>query len=108
MTGPAIVHLLTQRLQVVQQISEVQAREVLHQQRRRGVEFELLGVQQEITAGTSEAREGALQDARKRMQIATAEIAACDALCVELELRLEELDRQIAASRSTAMRGANR
>ncbi|MES5481273.1 hypothetical protein QMZ05_00825 [Bradyrhizobium sp. INPA03-11B] len=98
--GSTIVEMLNLRLQVVQQISAVQSRNLHNRQLGGGAEFELHRIEQEIAAtGNAQAVAGALEDARERLQKANAEMAACDALCAELEGRLEELDRCIAASR---------
>lgn len=98
--GPTMVEMLSLRLQVVQQISAAQSRNLHNRQLGGGAEFELQRIEQEIAAtGNAQAVAGALEDARERLQRANAEMAACDALCAELEGRLEELDRCIAASR---------
>lgn len=96
-----LVDALNQRLQVVQEVSSAQSRSVLNRQLGGGAEFEIQQIEQEIVAtGVSDALSKALEDARERWQKAQAEIAACDAHCAALELRLEELDRWIAASSS--------
>ena len=95
-----VVEMLTQRLQIVQQISAVQSRNLLHRQLSGGAQFEFEGIEQEIAvSGCTHDLAKALADARERFQIANAEIAECDALCAALEQRLEELDKCIAASR---------
>lgn len=96
-----LVDALKQRLQVVQEVSSAQARSVLNRQLGGGAEFEIQQIEQEIAAtGVSDALRKALKGARERWQKAQAEIAACDSHCAALELRLEELDRWIAASSS--------
>ncbi|MBR1025047.1 hypothetical protein JQ559_15195 [Bradyrhizobium viridifuturi] len=99
--GPlTVVQMLTQRLQVVQEISAIQSRNLLHRQLGGGAEFEIRGIEQEIAvSGCTHGLAKALADARERLQMASAEIAECDAHCAALEQRLEELDRCIAASR---------
>lgn len=96
-----LVEALTQRLQVVQEVSLAESRSVLNRQIGGGAEFEIQQIEQEIAAaGVSDALRKALRDARERWQKAQAEVAACDARCAALELRLEELDRLIAANSS--------
>lgn len=96
-----LVDALNQRLQVVQQVSSAQARGLLNRQLGGGAEFEIQQIEQEIAAtGVSDALSQALNEARARWQKAHAEIAACDSRCAALELRLEELDRWIAAGSS--------
>ena len=99
--GPlTVVEMLTRRLQVVQEISAVQSRNLLNCQLSGGAEFEIQGIEQEIAAvGGSHERAKALADARERLRKVNAEMAECDAQCAALEQRLEELDRQIAAGR---------
>jgi hypothetical protein len=94
-TGPtAVVEMLTQRLQVVQEISAIQARNLLNRQLGGGAEFEIQGIEQEIAAtGCSSKLARALADARERLQKANAEMAECDAHCAALERCLEQLDR---------------
>ncbi|MDH2380830.1 hypothetical protein [Bradyrhizobium sp. CER78] len=95
-----LVDVLNQRLQVVQEIASVQSRNLLHRQRRGGIEVEIQRIEKEIgTAGISDTLAGSLADARDRLQRESTEMAAGDAHCAELERRLEELDRQIAAAR---------
>lgn len=95
-----VVEMLTRRLQVVQEISVVQSRNLLNYQLSGGAEFEIQGIEQEIAAiGGSHELAKALADARERLQMANAGIAECDAQCAALEQRLEELDRRIAADR---------
>jgi hypothetical protein len=100
-TGPtAVVEMLTQRLQVVQEISAIQARNLLNRQLGGGAEFEIQGIEQEIAAtGCSSKLARALADARERLQKANAEMAECDAHCAALERCLEQLDRWISADR---------
>jgi hypothetical protein len=94
-----LVEALNQRLQVVQEVSSAQARGLLSRQLGGGAEFEIQQIEQEIAAkGESHALTKALADARERWQMASTEMAACDAQCAALELRLEELDGWIAAS----------
>jgi hypothetical protein len=89
---------LNQRLQLVQEVSSAQARSLLNRQLGGGAEFEIQHIEQEIAAtGSSDALTKALEDARERRQRAHAEMAAWDAQCAALELRLEELDGWIAA-----------
>lgn len=96
-----LVEALNQRLQVVQEVSSAQSRSVLNRQLGGGAEFEIQQIEQEIAStGVSDALRKTLEDARERWQKAQAEIAACDSHCAALELRLEELDRWIAASSS--------
>ena len=96
----ALVDVLKQRLLVVQEISSIQSRSLLNRQRSGGAEFEIERIEREIAAtGASHALADALKDARERMQQANTELAACDAHCAALELRLEELDRLIADGR---------
>lgn len=96
-----LVDALNQRLRFVQEVSSAQARSLLNRQLGGGAEFEIQQIEQEIAAtGVSDALRNALKDARERWQKAQAEIAACDSHCAALELRLEELDRWIAASSS--------
>lgn len=98
--SPSLVDLLEQRLRIVQETAAAQSRNVLHRQLGGGTEFEILGIEQEIaTTGWSHALATALANARERLREANATVAACDADCVALELRLEELDRRIAAGR---------
>jgi hypothetical protein len=99
--GPvALVEMLAQRLQIVQEISSAQSRNLLNRQLGGGAEFEIQQIEQEIAAtGSSHARAKALEDARERLQRASAEMAECDGLCATLELRLEEVDRWIAAGK---------
>lgn len=99
--GPmALVEMLTQRLQVVQDISSAQSRNLLNRQLGGGAEFDIQRIEQEIaTRGPSYALAKALDDARERLRKANTEMAECDAHCAALELRLEELDRWIAAGR---------
>lgn len=96
-----LVDALNQRLRFVQEVSAAQARSLLNRQLGGGAEFEIQQIEQEIAAtGVSDALSMALKDARERWQNAHAEIAACDSHCAALELRLEELDKWIAASSS--------
>lgn len=96
-----LVEALNQRLQVVQEVSSAQARSLLNRQLGGGAEFEIQQIELEIAAtGVSDALSKALEYARERWQKAQAELAAYDAHCAALELRLEELDRWIAASSS--------
>ncbi len=95
-----LVEMLTQRLQVVQEIAAIQSRNLLNRQLGGGAEFEILRIEREIAAtGWSHALADALADARERLQEANAQAAACEVECGALELRLEELDRWIAADR---------
>ncbi|MBR0857088.1 hypothetical protein [Bradyrhizobium liaoningense] len=95
-----VVEMLTRRLQLVQEISAVQSRNLLNRQHSGGAEFEVQGIEQEIAAtGGSHDLAKALADARERFQMANTEMAECDTLCAELEQRLEELDGLIAAGR---------
>lgn len=97
----SLVDALNQRLQVVQEVSSAQARSLLNRQLGGGAEFAIQQIEQEIAAtGVSDALRKALEDARERWQKAQSEIAACGSRCAALELRLEELDRWIAASSS--------
>jgi hypothetical protein len=97
---PTVVEMLIQRLQVVQEISAAQSRNLLNRQLGGGAEFEIQGIEQEIAAsGCSRELARTLADARERLRKANAEMAECDAHCAALEQRLEELDRRIAASR---------
>ncbi len=100
-TGPlTVVEMLTRRLQVVQEISAAQSRNLLNRQLGGGAEFEIQGIEQEIAAsGGSRELARTLEDARERLRKANAEMAECDAHCAALEQRLEELDRWIAAGR---------
>ncbi|WP_407180977.1 hypothetical protein [Bradyrhizobium sp. STM 3562] len=92
--------MLIQRLQVVQEISSAQSRNLLNRQLSGGAEFEIHGIEQEIAmSGCSHELARALADARERLQKANAEMADCEAHCAALEQRLEELDRWIAAGR---------
>lgn len=96
-----LVNALNQRLLVVQEVSSAQTRSLLNRQLGCGAEFEIQQIEQEIAAtGVSDALSKALKDARGRWQKAQAEVAACDSHCAALELRLEELDRWIAAGSS--------
>lgn len=96
-----LVEALNQRLQLVQEVSSAQSRSVLNRQLGGGAEFEIQQIEREIAAtGVSDALSLALKDARERWQSARAEMAACDSRCAALELRLEELDRWIAAGNS--------
>ncbi|ULK97219.1 hypothetical protein [Bradyrhizobium sp. I71] len=96
---PTVVEMLTQRLQVVQEISAAQSRNLLNRQLGGGAEFEIQCIEQEIAAsGCSRELARTLADARERLRKANAEMAECDAHCAVLEQRLEELDRRIAAS----------
>jgi hypothetical protein len=98
--SPTLVDVLQQRLQVVQEISSIQSRNLLNRQLGGGAELHLQRIEQEIAAaGSSRALVDALKDARERLENATAAIAACDAHCAALERRLEELDEWIAADR---------
>ena len=99
--GPlTVVQMLTLRLQVVQEISAIQSRNLLHRQLGGGAEFEIQGIEQEIAVlGRTLGLAKALADARERLQMSIAEIAECDARCAALEQRLEELDKSIAAGR---------
>jgi hypothetical protein len=95
-----VVEMLTQRLQVVQEISAAHSRNLLNRQLSGGAEFEIQGIEQEIAAsGGSDALAKSLADARERMQMANAEMVECATHCAALEQRLEELDEWIAASR---------
>jgi hypothetical protein len=94
---PTVVEMLHRRLQIVQEISAAQARNVRNRQMGGGAEFEVQRIEQEIAAGCSQALSSALEDARERLQRANAEIEACEAHCAGLEQCLEELDRRIAA-----------
>ncbi|WP_027550978.1 hypothetical protein [Bradyrhizobium sp. Cp5.3] len=95
-----VVEMLTQRLQIVQEISAAQSRNLLNRQLSGGAEFDIQGTEQEIAAsGCSRELVRTLADARERLRKANAEMAECDAHCAALEQRLEELDRCIAASR---------
>lgn len=96
-----LVEALNQRLQVVQEVSSTQARSLLNRQLGGGAEFEIQQIEREIAAtGVSDALSKALGDARERWRNARAEMARCDSHCAALELRLEELDRWIAAGNS--------
>ncbi|ANW01706.1 hypothetical protein [Bradyrhizobium icense] len=93
----SLVEALNQRLQIVQEVSSAQARSLLNRQLGGGAEFEIQQIEQEIAAsGPSHALTKALEDAYERRQRAHVEMAACDAQCVALERRLEELDGWIA------------
>jgi hypothetical protein len=97
---PTVVEMLTQRLQVVQEISAAQSRNLLNRQLGGGAEFEIQGIEQESAAsGCPRELARTLADARERLRKANAEMAECDAHCAALEQRLEELDRRIAAGR---------
>lgn len=100
-TGPlTVVEMLAQRLQVVQEISAAQSRNLLNRQLGGGAELDIQGIEQEIAAsGCSRDLARTLADAGERLRKANAEMAECDAHCAALEQRLEELDRCIAASR---------
>lgn len=100
-TGPlTVVEMLTQRLQVVQEISAAQSRNLLNRQLSGGAEFDIQGIEQEIAAsGCSHELARTLADARERLRKANAAMSECDAHCAALEQRLEELDRWIAAGR---------
>ena len=94
-----LVEALNQRLQVVQEISSAQSRNLLNRQLGGGAEFEIERIEQEIAlTGSSHALAKALEDARERLQKASTVMAECDAHCATLERRLEELDGWIAAS----------
>jgi len=94
------LQMLAQRLQIVQEISTVQSRNLLNRQLGGGAEFEIEGIEQQIAAsGCSRDLAKTLADARERLRKANAEMAECDARCSALGQRLEELDRCIAASR---------
>ena len=100
-TGPlTVVEMLTERLQVVQEISAAQSRNLLNHQLSGGAEFDIQGVEREIAAsGCSHELARTLADARERLRKANAAMAECDAHCAALEQRLAELDRWIAAGR---------
>jgi hypothetical protein len=99
--GPlTLVEVLTRRLQVVQEISSAQSRQLFNRQRRGGAEFEIEQIEREIAAtGASEALAAALRDARARLWEVNAAMEACDAECAALELQLEDLDRRITDAR---------
>ena len=100
MSGGPLTEMLTLRLHVVQEISAIQSRNLLHRQLGGGAEFEILGIEQEIAAsGCTLGLAKALAVARERLQMSIAEIAECDARCAALEQRLEELDKSIAAGK---------
>lgn len=98
--SPTLVEVLQQRLQIVQEISSVQSRNLLNRQLGGGAELQLQQIEQEIAAtGSSHGLVDALEGARERLKNANAAIATCDAHCAALERRLEELDEWIAADR---------
>jgi hypothetical protein len=97
---PALVELLRQRLQVVQEISSLQSRNLLNHQVGGGAELEIVQIERDIAnEGRSQSLVRALEDARERLQRASDATVECDAHCAVLERRLEELDKCIAAGR---------
>lgn len=81
---PTVVEMLTQRLQVVQEISAAQSRNLLNRQLGGGAEFEIQCIEQEIAASgcsrelarTSRMRASAYERQMPRWQNATL-IAPC-------------------------------
>ncbi|MGY8630956.1 hypothetical protein RAD15_00490 [Bradyrhizobium sp. 14AA] len=95
-----LVDMLKERLLVVQQISAVQSRSLLHRQLGGGAGFEIQRIEREIAEiGASYAFTKTLEDARGRLASADAGMAECEARCAALERRLEDLDRWIATSK---------
>ena len=94
-----LVELLKQRLKVVQEISSVQSRNLFNRQLGGGAELEIIQIERDIAAkGSSQSHVETLADARKRRQNADDATLECNAHCAELERRLEQLDRSIAAA----------
>lgn len=98
----ALVELLKQRLEIVQELSLVQSRGVLNRQRGGGADFEIAQLERKIAdGGCSRSFVETLADARERRRKADDAEAECNSRCAELEQRLEQLDRSIAAASSS-------
>jgi hypothetical protein len=97
-TSPAIIELLKERLQFVQDISLLNARHLLNQQLAGGAEFTIAQIEREMAeCGVEQARSAALEEARERHRQANAAMADCDENLTALERQLKELDQRIAA-----------
>ena len=95
--APAIHELFMLRMQIVQEISRLNSRQLHGRQVFGGCEMEVLRCERDASPDGSSAAE-ALAAARERFEAARLALRACDEELSDWHARLDELDRRIAGN----------
>ncbi|MGI9415385.1 MAG: hypothetical protein ACR2PM_17045 [Hyphomicrobiales bacterium] len=97
MTAETSAGLIAKRIALVEELTALNARQLLHSQTRGGIEFELLACAEDIERnGETAARVAQRTELENRLSRIADRVEDCDRQLDELTGRLNELDRELA------------